>query len=82
MSESSYQRKRIQHWEDKGYFVMKLVKTSKNGIPDIIAIPPDSGVVFEEIKGVDGVVSPLQEYMIRELNAHGCIASVEREAKK
>jgi hypothetical protein len=40
MTEQAIQSKRIKQLEAEGYYVIKLVKTNKNGIPDLIAIPP------------------------------------------
>jgi len=52
MTEQQIQKKRINELEADGYYVIKLIKTNKNGIPDIIAIPPDSKVLFSEIKNL------------------------------
>jgi Holliday junction resolvase len=51
--------------------VIKLVKTNKNGIPDLIAIPQQSDVLFIEVKKSKGKLSKLQEYRIKELKSHG-----------
>lgn len=67
MKESQIQSKKIKELEAQGYYVIKLVKTNKNGIPDLIAIPPDSDVLFIEVKGPTGKLSALQEYRIKEL---------------
>ena len=50
MTEQQIQYKRIKELEAEGYYVIKLVKTNKNGIPDLIAIPPNCGVIFSEVK--------------------------------
>jgi len=71
MTEQKIQAKRIKQLEAEGYYVIKLTKTNKNGIPDLIAIPPNSDVLFSEIKTGKGKLSPLQEYRIKELNNHG-----------
>ena len=71
MTEQQIQSKRIKQLEDEGYYVLKLIKTNKNGIPDLIAIPPDSGVLFSEIKTPKGRLSRLQEYRLKELSEHG-----------
>lgn len=76
MKESQIQSKKIKELEAKGYYVLKLVKTNKNGIPDIIAIPPNSDVEFYEVKGPTGKLSKLQEYRIKELTEHGVKAEV------
>jgi len=71
MTEQKIQAKRIKELEDEGYYVIKLLKTNKNGIPDLIAIPPNSDVLFSEIKKPGGKVSKLQEYRLKELDNHG-----------
>jgi hypothetical protein len=76
MKESQIQSKKIKELEAKGYYVIKLVKTNRNGIPDIIAIPPNSDVEFYEVKGPTGKLSKLQEYRIKELTEHGVKAEL------
>lgn len=71
MRESQIQSKKIKELEAQGYYVIKLVKTNRNGIPDLIAIPPNSDVLFIEVKGPTGKLSALQEYRIKELEIHG-----------
>jgi Holliday junction resolvase len=82
MTEQQVQSKLIKELEDKGYYVIKLVKTNKNGIPDLIAIPKDSDVEFFEVKRYDGKVSKLQEFRIKELNKHGIKSVVYRGPKE
>ena len=71
MKEQQIQSKRIKQLEAEGYYVIKLIKTNKNGIPDLIAIPPNSDVLFIEVKTPTGKVSKLQEFRIKELESHG-----------
>ncbi len=71
MTEQQIQAKRIKQLESEGYYVIKLIKTNKNGIPDLIAIPQGCNVLFSEIKKPTGVVSELQKYRIKELKKHG-----------
>ena len=71
MTEQQIQKKRIEELESQGYYVIKLVKTNKNGIPDLIAIPPNSDVLFSEVKRPNGKVSKLQEYRLKELKEYG-----------
>ena len=78
MSESQYQKKLIKELEAEGYYVLKLIKTNKNGIPDIVALKPDD-VKFIEVKGAKTPVSKLQEYRIKELKKLGFNATIERE---
>jgi Holliday junction resolvase len=78
MTEQDIQGKRIKQLEAEGYYVIKLVKTNKNGIPDLVAIPPGSGVLFSEIKTPKGKLSPLQQYRLKELKEHGIETEVYR----
>ena len=78
MTEQQIQEKRIKELEDLGYFVIKLTLTNKNGIPDLLAIPPGSDVLFSEIKKPDGKLSRLQEFRLKQLNDHGCNTEVYR----
>jgi len=71
VTEQQIQHKRIKQLESEGYYVIKLVKTNKNGIPDLIAIPPNSGVIFSEVKTPSGRLSKLQEYRLKELQGYG-----------
>lgn len=78
MKEQQIQAKRIKQLEAEGYYVIKLIKTNKNGIPDIVAIPPDCGVIFSEVKTQKGKLSPIQEYRLKELKKHGVETEVYR----
>jgi len=71
LSEQKVQTKRIKELEEQGYYVIKLIKTNKNGIPDLIALHPQKGALFCEVKRADGKLSPLQEYRIKELKEKG-----------
>lgn len=78
MTEQQIQAKRIKQLEAEGYYVIKLIKTNKNGIPDIIAIHPDKGVLFSEIKTPKGRVSEIQKYRLNELEKHGFRTEIYR----
>lgn len=78
MTEQHLQKKRIKELEIEGYYVIKLMKTNKNGIPDLIAIPPNSGVLFSEVKRKKGIVSELQKYRLKELEDHGIKTEIYR----
>lgn len=71
MKEQQIQSKRIKQLESEGYYVIKLIKTNKNGIPDLIAIPRDAPVLFSEIKTEKGKLSELQKYRLQELKDYG-----------
>ena len=68
----------LKELEEKGYYVLKLVKTNKNGIPDVLAIPPGAAVIFSEIKTKTGKLSKLQEYRLKELSTFGFKTEVYR----
>ena len=71
MTEQQIQSKRIKQLEAEGYYVLKLIKTNKNGIPDLVALPKNCNVLSSEIKKPTGRVSKLQEYRLRELESYG-----------
>ena len=71
MREQQIQAKKIKELEAQGYYVIKLINTNKNGIPDLIAIPPNADVLFVEVKTPKGKVSKLQEYRLKELKEYG-----------
>ena len=78
MTEQQVQAKRIKELESQGYYVIKLVKTNKNGIPDLIAIPQGADVLFSEIKNKKGKVSKLQQYRLEELQGYGFRSEIYR----
>jgi len=78
MTENQIQLKRIKQLEELGYYVIKLTVTNKNGIPDLIAIPKDSDVLFSEIKKPRGKVSAIQQFRIKQLKDHGIKTEIYR----
>lgn len=77
MTEQQIQKKRIDQLEADGWYVIKLIKTNKNGIPDLVAIKKDD-VLFVEVKKPNGVVSKLQEYRLKELEKYGIKTEIYR----
>tara|TARA_Y100001938_G_C7794855_1_gene284278 strand:+ start:106 stop:345 length:240 start_codon:yes stop_codon:yes gene_type:complete len=77
MTEQDIQKKRITQLESEGYYVIKLMKTNKNGIPDIIAIKPGD-ILFSEVKTKNGKLSQLQQYRLNELKEYGFKTEVYR----
>jgi Holliday junction resolvase len=78
MTEQQIQKKRIDQLEKEGYYVLKLIKTNKNGIPDVLAMHPEKGVLFSEIKRPEGRLSKIQEYRLKEIKNHGFNVEVYR----
>ena len=78
MTEQQIQSKKIKELEAEGFYVIKLVQTNKNGIPDLVALHKDKGVKFFEIKRKNGKLSKLQEYRTKELKSYGFFAEVYR----
>lgn len=70
MKEQQIQAKRIKQLEAEGYYVLKLIKTNKNGIPDLIAIK-EGEILFSEVKTQTGKLSEIQKYRIKELESYG-----------
>lgn len=77
MTEAKYQAQLIKKYEAEGWYVLKLIKTNKNGIPDLLCIKLNE-VLFIEVKGLKGKLSKLQEYRIKELNDYGIKAIVDK----
>lgn len=76
MTEQQIQKKLIDEYEKKGYYVIKLIKTNKNGIPDLLCLKKSSAPIFIEVKTITGRLSPLQKFRIDELNDLGFDAKV------
>tara|TARA_R110000751_G_scaffold3827_9_gene17825 strand:- start:1892 stop:2128 length:237 start_codon:yes stop_codon:yes gene_type:complete len=77
MTEQKIQTKRIKQLEAEGYYVLKLIQTNKNGIPDLLALK-DGEILFSEVKRPSGKLSKLQEYRLKELKEHGFKTEVFR----
>ena len=70
MLESKIQTKIKKKLEEKGYLVVKLIKTSCNGIPDLMCLK-DGKAIFIEVKQPTGVLSELQKLRIKQLSDLG-----------
>ena len=69
-TEQQIQAKIIKKLEAEGYYVIKLIKTSVNGIPDLLAIK-NNECLFIEVKREDGKLSEVQKYRLNELKEKG-----------
>lgn len=77
MRESTIQKKIITYLNSIGVWSVKTITTNKPGTPDIIACVDGVFVAFE-VKTNKGVVSPLQNYQIREIQKANGAAFVVR----
>ena len=68
---SKFQTKIIKEYESKGYFVIDLIRTNKNGIADLLCLKDGEPPLFIECKEINDTVKPLQEYRQRELIKRG-----------
>ena len=79
--ESEVQAKKMNELQEDGFYVIKLVSTNKNGIPDLIAIKPTGEILFVEVKAAKGGLSKLQEYRIKDLRDKGFNVEVYTDAE-
>jgi Holliday junction resolvase len=66
--EQQIQKKIITQLEAIGFFVVKLIKTNKNGIPDLLAVK-ENRTIFVEVKQEKGKLSEIQKHRINEIRA-------------
>ena len=64
---SKRQTKVIKQYENKGYYVINLIKTNKNGIADLLCLKDGQTPLFIEVKEDSDTVKPLQYYRRKEL---------------
>jgi len=70
MLESKIQTKIKKRLEKDGWEVIKLIKTSMIGIPDLMALK-DGNVKFIEAKQTIGILSKIQKLRIKQLKNKG-----------
>lgn len=70
MKESDIQRQIIDYLESLGWYVVKIIQTTKNGWPDLQA-HKNGHTIFIEVKTAKGKVSELQKYRHEQLTNHG-----------
>jgi Holliday junction resolvase len=81
MLESSRQTQIKKKLQEDGWIVVKLIKTSLTGIPDILALK-DGKAMFVEVKQIKGVLSEIQKYRIKELKDIGFEVNIWTDYKK
>ena len=67
---SKFQSKIIKDWELKGYFVLKLAKTNKNGIADLLCAKRGEKTYLIECKEKNDTIKPLQIYQNMAIAEH------------
>ena len=78
---SAFQTKTINKLKAKGWKVIKLIRLSESGYPDLLALK--NGVtIFIECKEAKDTLKPLQAYRIEELKKLGFDAFVEQDGKE
>lgn len=70
IKESEVQRKIILQLEKRGWIAVKLIQTTMNGIPDLMALKCGK-TVFIEVKTDKGVTSELQKFRHEKLRSQG-----------
>ncbi len=65
--ESKIQRRLIDILEANDWHVVKLIKTTKNGIPDLFAEKKSSRSIYIEVKDKTGVIDDLQLYRMTKI---------------
>ena len=78
---SKHQTKTIKQYEKDGYFVINLIRTNKNGIPDLLCLKDGEIPLFVECKEKTDTLKPLQKYRIEELIKLGFEAIVSKAVK-
>jgi Holliday junction resolvase len=73
MRESIIQTQIKKYLETNGWMVIKLIQTSCNGIPDLMALK-NGRTVFVEVKQPGKKPNDLQKYRIEKLNKAGFAA--------
>jgi hypothetical protein len=68
--EAALQKSLIRELERRGWYVIKLIQTSKNGIPDLL-IHRDGVTRYIEVKRPGEKPRPLQEFRHKEIREAG-----------
>ena len=77
MSEAKFQAKLIKRLEALDWYVIKLITTNKNGIPDLLCLK-EGKCIFIEVKTDKGALTKLQKFRIKELTEKGIDCYVVR----
>jgi Holliday junction resolvase len=64
---SKFQTKVIKEYENKGYYVINLTRTNKQGISDLLCLKDNEKPLFIECKEKTDTIKPLQQYRSKEV---------------
>lgn len=78
---SAYQNKIKKEFQNKGYTVLKVVRLSENGYPDLLAMKLGAIDVWIECKEKNDTLKELQKFRIDQLNKIGKIAFCTQDTK-
>ncbi len=78
---STFQTKIKEFLKKRGYTVLKIIKLSDNGYPDLYAFKKGYKDIWIESKEANDDLKPLQELRINELNEQGKIAFCLKKGK-
>lgn len=76
MTEQQLQTKIKNKLQKEGWEIIKLIKTSWNGIPDLMCLRNGSTMFIEVKKEKTGVLSELQKIRIKQLRDQGFITKI------
>jgi hypothetical protein len=75
ISEQQIQTKIKKYAEGKGWIVIKTIKLSEAGFPDLFMFK-DGKTIFIEVKKQGGIISPLQELRRKQLKQQGFVCEI------
>ena len=77
---SNFQNKIIKQYKDEGWIVVKTIRLSESGYPDLFMFK-DGITILREIKSGSDTIKPLQKHRINQLIAQGFDAKCIHETK-
>lgn len=67
---SSFQKRTIKEYENKGYTVLKIIRLNKSGYADLLCLR-DGQSIWIECKEKNDTLKPLQKLRIDQLRENG-----------
>lgn len=68
---SKFQEKTIKEYEQTGWTVLKVIKLSDNGYPDLLCMKAGEPDTWIECKEANDTLKPLQKFRIEQLRLLG-----------